>query len=123
MSKPVGTQLDACLADGKYYTENCTLSIWVPSTAHAQLWATQATEIENSLQKLLNHPGIRVRLLPRKEAFPEVERIHTSEERWQALRRINPLVEELQRRSKGKILPYDVERYFSSQQTQSTQKE
>lgn len=96
----------------------------MPSSAHAHLWAAQTTEIENSLQRYLNHSGIRVRLVPRQEAFPEIrERAHTSEERWQTLCRLNPLVLELQQRSKGKILPHEVDRYLSPQQSQPTQEE
>lgn len=73
------------------------------------MYAVQAAQLENFLRSKLNREDVRVRLLAKPDAFPEIKAIQTSQERWEYLRQVNPLVEELRLRAKGQVLPCEIE--------------
>lgn len=73
------------------------------------MYAVQAGQLETFLRQQLEREDIRVTLVARPEAFPQIKAVRTSEERWRYLCERNPLVLEVLRRAKGQILPKEIE--------------
>lgn len=94
----------------KYQIAEGRLEIWVPHESHVAMYAVQCGHLETFLRRHLEREDIRVQLLAKPDAFPEIQEVvHTSEERWNYLRKINPLVEVLRLQAQGKVLPQEVE--------------
>lgn len=94
----------------KYQIVDGRLEIWVPHESHVAMYAVQCGQLETFLRRHLEREDIRVQLLAKPDAFPEIQEVvHTSEERWNYLRKINPLVELLRLQAQGKVLPQEVE--------------
>lgn len=82
----------------------------------------QAGHLESFLRRRLEREDIRVQLLAKPEAYPEARTVvHTSDERWQYLRRINPLVEVLRLRAQGQVLPQEIEIPLTDEEERSTE--
>lgn len=86
------------------------------------MYRLQASGLESFLRKALKREDIRVVLRAKPEAFPEVkDHPYTSDERWEYLRRINPLVEVLRLQAQGQVLPHEVKIPFPNEEESSTQ--
>ncbi|MCS6895503.1 MAG: hypothetical protein NZZ60_05060 [Bacteroidia bacterium] len=81
----------------------------MPHESHITMYAVQAAQLESFLRTQLEREDIRVSLIAKPSAFPEVRAIHTSQEKWDYLRQVNPLIEELRLRAKGQVLPHEIE--------------
>ncbi|MCS7297848.1 MAG: hypothetical protein RMK19_02160 [Bacteroidia bacterium] len=113
-------QLREYILQKKYVISPPLLEVWVPHESHVKLFGLQASQLEEFLKKHLQREDVRVSLKAKPEAFPEIKALHISEERWQRLLEINPLVAELRRLAKGQVLPQEEETRFTHQQDSST---
>lgn len=85
------------------------------------MYRLQASGLESFLRKTLKREDIRVVLRAKPEAFPEIkDHPRTSDERWEYLRRINPLIEELRLQAQGQVLPQEVKIPFPDEEKSST---
>lgn len=95
----------------------------MPSDSHVKLYALQVGKMAEALRRALGEETIQVISEVREEAFPELELLQTSQERWEALKRIVPLADELLRRAKGQVIPKDIQTYLQRQEGQTTSKD
>lgn len=95
----------------------------MPSESHAKLYALQVGKMAEALRRALGEETIQVISEVREEAFPELGLLQTSQERWETLKRIIPLADELLRRAKGQVIPKDIQAYLQRQEGQTTSKD
>lgn len=92
----------------------------MPSESHAKLYALQIGKIADLLRRALGDETLQVTSEVREEAFPELELLQTSQERWEALRQMSPLAEVLLRRAKGQVIPKDIQAYLQREEEEGT---
>lgn len=115
-------QLADYISQKKYQFADTRLEIWVPHESHVTMYAVQCGQLETFLRRHLAREDIRVQLSAKPEAFPEIQEVvHTSEERWNYLRKINPLVEVLRLRAQGKVLPQEIEVPLADEEQSGTE--
>ena len=108
------------LREKKYHIQDRTLTLWVPTAIHANLYTLTLGEVTEQLRRILGDETIQVGWEVRSDAFPELKPLQTAQERWEALRKVAPLADEILRRAKGQVIPKDIQAYLQPQQDEPT---
>lgn len=108
------------LREKKYHIQDRTLTLWAPSAGHANLYILTLGKVAEQLRRILGDETIQVGWEVRPEAFPELSLLQTAQERWEALKKVAPLADEILRRAKGQVIPKDIQAYLQPQQDEPT---